>query len=177
MPDSEPCGRRRVWSVDPSAWRKTISIRDFLGGTCSHPTMTALFSRSASSNGVVFATSGSGVQSSTRSSISCRQRQHSSALRESTLSYILAQSHEIRLGRVLGREKVSYGKKYEKQLDCGSYRIVLVTRLDVAQEDGRAGNLDKLVRSPVHKSYKVILQFLDVHPAMCCCSSDGGADC
>lgn len=35
-----------------------------------YPTMTAFFSISASSNGVIFATSGSGVQSSTSSSIS-----------------------------------------------------------------------------------------------------------
>ena len=34
----------------------------------------ARFSRSASSNGVVFVTRGSGVQSSTRSSISCTSR-------------------------------------------------------------------------------------------------------
>lgn len=43
-------------------------------GEISHPTITALFSMSASSKGVIFDTRGSGVQSSTNSSTSCRRQ-------------------------------------------------------------------------------------------------------
>jgi hypothetical protein len=50
--------------------KKDLDTTQDPGSILTYPTMTALFSISASSNGVIFPTSGSGVQSSTSSSTS-----------------------------------------------------------------------------------------------------------
>ena len=124
----------------------------------AYPTMIGLFSFSASSKGVCAATRGSGVQSSTSSSISYSGHQHISRVefggrdpnlfRECHFSFVFC--------RVCGCEQVSDCEKEEEELDRGADGVILVAGLYVAQEDGGARDFLKLdgylvqdVRQPV----------------------------
>jgi hypothetical protein len=156
--DLGPVGLRRVSTASQAMQRP------------SHPTMTGLFSLSCSSKAVGGATSGSGVQSSTNSSISYSA---SASVRVGyrRKTYRIRQLHLL-LCAVLGRKQIPHCKQEEEQLNCAPHGVVLVARLDVAHGDGRAGDALEVRVGIAEEARGRILHFLEVHDQR----GEGGAE-
>jgi hypothetical protein len=84
------------------------------------------------------ATSGSGVQSSTNSSISYSSISTCVIYHDHT-TYRIRKLHLL-LRAVLGRKQIPHSEQKQKQLNCASHGIVLIARLDVAHGDGGTGD-------------------------------------
>lgn len=67
------------------------------------------------------------------------------------------------LDRVFGSEKISNCEKEKKQLDGGADRVVLVTRSDIAEDDGGARYLLGLNRDISECQLQLRLQLIPVH--------------
>lgn len=129
----------------------------------TYPTRTRRFSFSSSSAGVVAATSGSGVHSSTNSSISWPSVSAPFPLPcPKALSYLLCEL-DLLLCTVAWAQHVAHCKQEQKQLNCATHRVVLVAALYVPQDDGRAGHSVELRVCVVVEANKRILGFLEIH--------------
>jgi len=131
--------------------------------------MTGNFSFSDSSNAVCGATSGSGVHSSTKSSISYQSISQSTFSTFSFLlpiheTYLLRQLHEIPiLSTITWTQKIPHEKNNKYELNRAADRIVLVAALDVPDEHGRAGDLLEAARNLIYRPDHELLRVLELH--------------
>lgn len=105
-----------------------------------YPIMTGSFSFSASSKEVCGATRGSGIHSSTRSSISCsHQVSNCDHLGATSRAHLFRKGHKVPImGRIRGCEEVPHEEYNQDELNGRTDGVVLVAGLDVADEHGRA---------------------------------------
>lgn len=70
---------------------------------------------------------------------------------------------DLRLRAIARRQHVPYRKQEQKQFDRAAHGIVLVTRLDVPQDDGGSGHALELRRGIVQDARHDRLRFLKIH--------------
>ncbi len=131
-------------------------------------------------HGIEGCASGSGVHSSTSSSISLPMLRKPRSLRGEKTSHLLGILHEV-LSRVIGAcsglEKCPNGENDEYELQSGSTRVILVGRLDVSRNDVRSRNLEESILcccERVRQEDSDVLQgrLRRAHPSLCTSSSE-----
>ncbi len=162
-----------VRELDFRASRSAIAINQHTitspGQESTNPTITGVFSFSCSSNAVCGATSGSGVHSSTKSSISCHAVSPASPLSihlvtSEEQSHLFCQLNEISIFSAITRaQKVAHEENDKHQLNGAADWVVLVAALDVPDEHGRAGHLLEAARDLIDRADHEFLRVLELH--------------
>jgi hypothetical protein len=86
------------------------------------------------------------------------------------MTYRIRELH-LFLRAVLGRKQVSHREEEQEQLDRAADRVILVTRLDVADSDGGAGYAVELLIGVGEETHSGILHLIKIHSLRQCCET------